>query len=51
MALAVPLEITSPPAEQRMLLQATWKEYVVLRDLLDRPGLRMTRARRVLPRR
>jgi Uma2 family endonuclease len=42
MALAVPLEITSPPAEQRMLLQATWKEYVLLRDLLDGPGLRMT---------
>lgn len=25
-----------------MLLHATWKEYVLLRDLLDSPGLRMT---------
>lgn len=42
MALAVPFDIASPPAEQRMLLRATWKEYVLLRDLLDGPGLRMT---------
>jgi Uma2 family endonuclease len=42
MALAAALEITSPPAEQRMLLHTTWKEYVLLRDLLDGPGLRMT---------
>ena len=25
-----------------MLIHATWKEYVLLRDLLDGPGLRMT---------
>jgi Uma2 family endonuclease len=31
------------PDEQRMLLRGVaWKEYVILRELLDRPGLRMT---------
>ena len=31
------------PDEQRMLLHGvTWKEYVILRELMDRPGLRMT---------
>jgi Uma2 family endonuclease len=31
------------PGEQRMLLRGVaWKEYVILRELLDRPGLRMT---------
>jgi Uma2 family endonuclease len=44
MATATPLEIALPPAEQRMLLHASWKEYVLLRDLLDGPGLRMTYA-------
>src|SRR6266496_1292575 len=30
-------------AEQRMLLRGvTWKEYAILRELMDRPGLRMT---------
>ena len=36
------------PAEQRMLLHVTWKEYVLLRDLLDGPGLRMTYLRGAL---
>jgi Uma2 family endonuclease len=35
-------EIAPAPAEQRMLLHVSWKEYVLLRDLLDGPGLRMT---------
>ncbi len=40
MAAATPLvEIVR---EQRMLLSATWKEYVLMRDLLDSPGVRMT---------
>jgi Uma2 family endonuclease len=31
------------PDEQRMLLHdVSWKEYVILRELIDRPGLRMT---------
>ena len=35
----------APPSdlgEQRMLLYVSWKEYVVMRDLLDGPALRMT---------
>ncbi len=40
-AVAFP-KVAPVPEEQRMLLHATWKEYVVLRDLLDSPGLRMT---------
>jgi Uma2 family endonuclease len=28
--------------EQRMLLNATWKEYILLRDVMDSPSLRMT---------
>lgn len=35
-------DIAQPAPEQRMLLRTTWKEYVLLRDLLDGPGLRMT---------
>lgn len=34
--------VVPAPEEQRMLIRATWKEYVLLRDLLDGPGLRMT---------
>jgi Uma2 family endonuclease len=41
-ATATPLELARPPAEQRMLLHVSWKEYVLLRDLLDGPALRMT---------
>lgn len=44
-SLTVPPAVAKPPAEQRMLLQNVgWKEYVVLRELLDGPGLRMTYA-------
>jgi Uma2 family endonuclease len=43
MVAAVAFPSVAPvPEEQRMLLHATWKEYVLLRDLLDSPGLRMT---------
>ncbi len=44
MAAAATLLQTAPaPSEQRMLLHnVSWKEYVVLRDLLDGPALRMT---------
>lgn len=35
--------VASEPDEQRMLLRGVrWKEYVILRELLDGPGLRMT---------
>lgn len=37
------------PDEQRMLLHdVAWKEYVILRELIDRPGLRMTYLRGAL---
>lgn len=44
MAVAVSLpEVAVERREQRMLLHGiAWKEYVILRELLDRPGLRMT---------
>jgi Uma2 family endonuclease len=42
MVAARSLEIAAPPDEQRMLLHVSWKEYVLMRDLLDGPGLRMT---------
>lgn len=49
MAAAASLEVTSPPSEQRMLLYGvSWKEYVVLRDLMDGPHLRMTYVRGTL---
>jgi Uma2 family endonuclease len=49
MATASPLEIATAPGEQRMLLRGvSWKEYVLLRDLLDGPGLRMTYRKGVL---
>jgi len=35
--------LVSEPGEQRMLLHGvSWREYLTLRDLIDRPGLRMT---------
>jgi Uma2 family endonuclease len=34
--------VASEPLEQRMLLNVSWKEYLVLRELLDSSGLRMT---------
>jgi Uma2 family endonuclease len=40
-AVAFP-SVAQVPEEQRMLIPATWKEYVLLRDLMDGPGLRMT---------
>lgn len=44
--MAAAVTIAHPPHEQRMLLpNVSWKEYVLLRDLLDGPGLRMTYAR------
>jgi Uma2 family endonuclease len=48
MVAAYRFEASPPPGEQRMLLHMTWKEYVLLRDLLDGPGLRMTYARGAL---
>jgi Uma2 family endonuclease len=37
------------PDEQRMLLHdVSWKEYVIFRELIDRPGLRMTYLRGAL---
>ena len=43
MAAASQLEVALPPSEQRMLLRGVpWKEYLLLRDLFDGPGLRMT---------
>jgi Uma2 family endonuclease len=36
-------EISAAPPEERMLLHGVgWKEYAILRELLDGPGLRMT---------
>jgi Uma2 family endonuclease len=41
-ALSIP-GLSSTPDEQRMLIRGvSWKEYVILRELMDRPGLRMT---------
>lgn len=49
MAAATSLETLAPPSEQRMLLRnVSWKEYVLLRDVLDGPGLRMTYAAGIL---
>jgi len=43
MAAAVSLTPIPPVPEQRMLLRnVSWKEYLILRELLDGPGLRMT---------
>jgi Uma2 family endonuclease len=43
MAAVAPLETTPPPPEQRMLLRGiSWRDYAVLRDLLDGPSLKMT---------
>src|SRR5262249_44764799 len=48
MAAAATLPLAAPPAEQRMLLHVTWKEYVIMRDLLDGPALKMTYLRGAL---
>lgn len=43
MSAAPNIEISPPPDEQRMLLRGvSWKDYVLLRDLLDGPSPRMT---------
>ncbi|HXX66216.1 MAG TPA: Uma2 family endonuclease [Polyangiaceae bacterium] len=40
---AVPSFVVPPPAEQRFVYYGvSWKEYVLVRDVLDGPGLRMT---------
>jgi Uma2 family endonuclease len=39
---AVAFPTAPEPLEQRMVLHVTWKEYVLLRDLLDGPALKMT---------
>lgn len=45
-AAASSYSLAPPPDEQRMLLSnISWKEYVVLRDLFDGPGIRMTYAK------
>jgi Uma2 family endonuclease len=49
MAAVAPLEVAEAPREQRMLLHGvSWKEYVVMRDLLDGPALKMTYVRGAL---
>ncbi len=50
MAVAVSLPDVMPePPEQRMLLRGiSWKEYAILRELLDGPSLRMTYLRGAL---
>lgn len=48
MVAARSFEIAHPPDEQRMLLSVTWKEYVILRELLDSSGLKMTYSRGAL---
>jgi Uma2 family endonuclease len=43
MAAVSPLETAAPLPEQRMLLSGiAWRDYLVLRDLLEGPALRMT---------
>lgn len=42
MAVAATPEVPEALGEQRMLLHASWDEYVTMRELLDRPGLKMT---------
>jgi Uma2 family endonuclease len=49
MVAAFPLQPAPPPEEQRMVLYGvSWKEYAVLRDLFDGPGLFMTYRRGAL---
>jgi Uma2 family endonuclease len=43
MVAVAPLTLGSPPDEQRMLLSTvSWKEYLLLRDVLEDGGVRMT---------
>ncbi|HEY1954120.1 MAG TPA: Uma2 family endonuclease [Polyangiaceae bacterium] len=48
MVAAASLELSPESDEQRMLLRVTWKEYVLLRDVLDGPTPRMTYRKGVL---
>jgi Uma2 family endonuclease len=48
MAAAASFPVAPEPSEQRMLLRVGWKEYMLLRDLLDGPGLKMTYLRGAL---
>jgi Uma2 family endonuclease len=44
-----PKDVSAPQPEQRMLIRGvTWKDYVILREALDTPGLRMTYCEGVL---
>jgi len=46
---STPAELPKALPEQRMLINGvTWKDYVVLREVLDTPGLRMTYCEGVL---
>jgi Uma2 family endonuclease len=46
---ARPSELPVPPPEQRMAIYGvSWKDYVILREALDTPGLRMTYCEGVL---
>jgi Uma2 family endonuclease len=45
---ALSYPVAPEPTEQRMLLHVSWKEYLVMRELLDGPGLRMTYLRGAL---
>jgi Uma2 family endonuclease len=49
MVAAMPLQPVFEPGDQRLLVpNVSWKEYVLARELLDRPGVRMTYARGAL---
>jgi Uma2 family endonuclease len=49
MVAATPLDIApGPQAEQRMVIHASWKDYVLIRDVLDGPGLLMAYSEGVL---
>jgi len=37
-----PYAVTPSSDEQRMLLYVSWKKYVIMRELLDGPSIRMT---------
>jgi Uma2 family endonuclease len=49
MAAAAPVTSPQPPSEQRILLHGiSWKDYSILRDVLDGPGVFMTYERGTL---
>jgi Uma2 family endonuclease len=47
-AVSFPQAQAEPARDQRMLLRSSWKDYVILREALDIPGLRMTYLRGAL---